>query len=105
MNQFLTIKELAHELKRTPQTINIMVREMQKMPERYDDTNFFGKGSKKMVRVAALFDFDAYRDQLKDFPELVPPYDPFKYEQSLGIVERYPSAEDIAKEVVKLLKQ
>lgn len=104
MKQFLTIEEAAREFSRNPQTIERMLRKIREHPDRYDETNFFGKGKKILIRTACLMDWDDNGELLENYPDVCPKYNPRKYEDSFGFTERYPTALEIAKEVVYLIR-
>lgn len=104
MKQFMTAQEAAAEFSRSESTINRMIREIHGHPERYDETNFFGKGKKSLIRTACLMDWDANGEMLERYPEICPKYNPEKYERALGFTERYPTAMEIAKEVLHLMR-
>lgn len=104
MKQFLTISEAAKEFSRSEKTIERMVKKIKDHPERYDDTNFFGKGKKFLIRTACLMDYDRNGELFEKAPAICPKYNPQKYEIALGFTERYPTAREIAREVFYLIK-
>lgn len=104
MKQFLTVKEAAYEFSRSEETINRMVKKIKSHPDRYDETNFFGKGGKFLIRTACLMDWDRNGDMFENYPSICPKYNPQKYEIALGFMERYPTAKEIAREVFYLIK-
>ena len=105
MKQFLTISEAALEFSRSEKTIQRMVDEIRKYPDRYEpELNFFGSRGKLLVRAACLMDYDRNADLLERCPAIVPRYIPSRYEMSLGFQERYPTAKEIAREVYFMLR-
>jgi len=105
VKQYMNIKELAEQLGCSPQTIRNRISEMRKYPARYGEISFYGTGSKVAVRTACFFDYDHNKELLERYPELAPPFNPQAYESELGITQKYPTAREIALEVVALLKQ
>lgn len=106
MKQFLTIKEASKEFSRCEQTIYSMVTGIRSHPERYDETNFFGKGKKILIRAACLIDYDKYGEQLEKYPDTVSEYVPTRIESNLGIGGgAYPTAHEIATEVAAILRR
>lgn len=106
LKQFMTVKELSQEFTRSVPTVNNMVKGIKNHPDRYDpETTFFGDGAKKLVRTAAVIDYENNKQILESgYAEAyIPAYDPLKYESELGITHRYPTAKEIAKEVAVLL--
>ena len=106
MKQFMTVKELSYEFTRSGPTVNNMVKGIKNHPDRYDpETTFFGDGAQKLIRTAAIIDYENNKQILESgYAEAyIPAYDPLKYESELGITQRYPTAREIAKEVAVLL--
>jgi len=104
MKQFLTISEAAKEFNRSEATITRTLKKIKSMPDRYDELNYIGSGSKELIRTACLLDYWKYQDMLVTYPELAPKYIPSRYEMAFGITNEYPTAKEIATEVLRVIR-
>lgn len=105
MKQFMTVSEAAIEFDRSKATIARTLREIKSMPDRYDELNYIGSGSKELIRTACLLDYWKYQELLATYPELAPKYIPSRYEMAFGITQEYPTAREIASEILTLVRR
>lgn len=105
VKQFMTIAEAAIEFDRSKATIARTLKEIKSMPDRYDELNYIGSGSKELIRTACLLDYWKYADMLVTYPELAPKYVPSRYEMAFGITREYPTAREIASEILTLIRK
>ena len=105
MKQFMTVAEAASEFDRSKATIARTLKEIKSMPDRYNELNYIGSGSKELIRTACLLDYWKYADMLATYPELAPKYIPSRYEMELRITQEYPTAREIATEVLRILRK
>lgn len=87
MKQYMTTNNLAAELGLSPETIRRWIREMRKLPDRYDEATFFGNGRTIIVRTVCLLDYSKYRDELQSpiLRQYVPGLDAKSLEKKIGV--------------------
>ena len=88
MKQYMTTTLFASETGLSPDTIRKWVREMRSLiPERYDETTFFGCGRATLIRTVCLLDYSKYRTELRSpaMKKQVPFFDALELERKLGI--------------------
>ena len=88
MKQYMTTTLFASETGLSPDTIRRWVREMRSfVPERYDDTTFFGCGKATLVRTVCLLDYSKYRNELQSpvARKYIPDFDALELERKIGV--------------------